>query len=279
MKLTNQQIKAFSDDGYLLLEDLFSEGEIGLMRAEMARILGDDCPRRILEKNGAIRSFFAPELSSDLFKKILRLKKVAMPAAQLIGSEVYVHQTKLNTKHAMVGDWWDWHQDFTFWKEDDGMPEPRALTAMIYLNDVNEFNGPLLLIPGSHKEYVEGQKQKDLVAKEEGGSWFDEYKISTPYMSALTADLKYTLDRATIARWIQKKGIKSAKARCGSVLFFHGSIFHASSNNLSPWDRHAFLITYNSIWNKLNNIEFPRPEFIASRQYSPIIPIEDEVLV
>ncbi len=50
----------------------------------------------------------------------------------------------------MVGDWWEGHQDYTYWKKDDGMPEPNVLTAMIFLNDVTEFNGQMLLIPKSH---------------------------------------------------------------------------------------------------------------------------------
>jgi len=31
------------------------------------------------------------------------------------------------------------------------MPEARAMNVAIFLDEVNEFNGPLMLIPGSHK--------------------------------------------------------------------------------------------------------------------------------
>ena len=278
MKLTIEQIESYRRNGYLLLGNIFNKDEINLVRQEMLKVITEDCPRRILEKNGAIRSFFAPDLTNNLFYRIVRSKRLVVPSAQLVGTDVYAHQTKINTKHALVGDWWDWHQDYTFWKLDDGMPEPNVLTAMIYLNDTNEFNGPMLLIPGSHKDGVLNAEENARVMPAGDDQWFNKYQASTPYMSALTADLKYTLKQHTIAKWAEQNGIESAKGPAGSVLFFHGNIFHASSNNLSPWDRYTFLITYNSINNILSEIEKQRPEFIANRDFTPIIPLEDDVL-
>ena len=277
MKLTNDQIESYQKNGYLLLENIFSHEELGLIRQEMHKVIEEDCPRRILEKNGAVRSFFAPDLSSDLFRSIVQAKRLVGPSSQLIGTNVYVHQTKINSKYAMVGDWWEWHQDYTFWKQDDGMPEPNVLTAMIYLDDVNEFNGPLLLIAGSHKAEIIEAEENILQSTNGENKWFKEYRASTPYLSALTSDLKYTLKQARIAFWAQKSGIYSAKGPAGSVLFFHGNIFHASSNNLSPWDRHAFLVTYNSMNNTLPEMENPRPVFIARREFTPILPTQDSL--
>jgi ectoine hydroxylase len=274
MELTQEQVLAYRQDGYLLLPKLFNQHEIRLMMVEMREIIKEDCPRRIMEKNGAIRSFFAPDFTSQLFHEVSRLHRLVKSARQLLGSDVYIHQTKLNTKHAMVGDWWDWHQDYTFWKQDDGMPAPEVLTAMIYLNDVNEFNGPLLLVPGSHVAGTLDDKENPVLTSDGPAGWFG-YQRSTTYMSALTADLKYTIKPESIARWIDKNGIFSAKGPAGTVLFFHGNVFHASSNNLSPWDRHTFLITYNSVDNALPESTNPRPEFIAQRDFRPIQALND----
>lgn len=271
MNLTLSQMQQYEDNGYLILQNVFSKAETGRMLKEMFRVIAEDSPRRILEKNGSVRSFFAPEQTSELFASITRLERLAAPAAQLIGDQVYIHQTKLNTKQALLGDWWEWHQDYTFWKQDDGMPECNVLTAMIFLNEVNEFNGPMLLIPGSHKA---GTVDGDENAPEGAEDWYAEYQHSTSYMSALTSDLKYTLKQSTLAKWVKQKGIVSAKGNAGDVLFFHGNVFHASSNNLSPWDRYTFLVTYNSVNNKLPDIPNPRPEFIASRKFNPVEMVE-----
>lgn len=249
------------------------------MLREMNEVIKEDCPRRILEKTGAVRSFFAPEQTNDLYYSVVHSSRLVEPSKQLIGTEVYAHQTKINSKYAMVGDWWEWHRDYTFWKRDDGMPEPNVLTAMIFLNDVNDYNGPLLLIPATHNV-------ESLIAEDNGQAipsgddkWFKEYQSSTTYMSALTSNLKYTVKQNDIAKWATKYGIQSAKGPAGSVLFFHGNVFHASSNNLSPWDRHTFLVTYNSIKNTLPLMENPRPDFIANRNFMPITPLEDTSLL
>lgn len=135
-----------------------------------------------------------------------------------------IHQTKINSKYAMAGDWWEWHRDYTFWKKDDDMPEPNVLTAMIFLNNVNKFNGPMLFIPGSHKVDTVLSEENDPAAVS-GNDQFKAYQTSTSYMSALTANLKYTLKQYTIAEWAEKNGIQSAKGKAGSVMFFHGNVF------------------------------------------------------
>lgn len=259
MQLSENEISHFEEKGFLLIEKIFSENEIDSMLKELPKVLLEETPRKILEKTGAVRSFFAPEHSSSLFSKVIRYKKIVEVASQLLKDDVYIHQSKLNTKHALLGDWWKWHQDYIFWKEDDGMPEDNVLTAMIFLNPVTEFNGPMLLIPSSHKLGV--------INTSEAPANVQKNTEQPAYMSALTADLKYSLDINIISELANKNGIVSVKGEAGSVLFFHGNIFHASANNLSPWDRHAFLVTYNSINNKLREIDNPRPSFIANRDY------------
>ena len=75
-----------------------------------------------------------------------------MEAAQrILQDEVYVHQFKVNAKLAFRGEVWEWHQDYIFWRNEDGMPTDNVVTLALFLDEVNEFNGPLLFVPGSHK--------------------------------------------------------------------------------------------------------------------------------
>src|SRR3546814_15732801 len=57
----------------------------------------------------------------------------------------------INGKNAFDGDVWQWHQDYGTWLNDDLMPSPRAMNVAIFLDEVNEYNGPLMFIPGSHR--------------------------------------------------------------------------------------------------------------------------------
>jgi ectoine hydroxylase len=279
MELTNQQISFYKENGFLLLENVFDSSEMEVLLSEMDDVIKEDCPRRILEKNGSVRSFFAPHFSNELFNKINCLDRLVVPSSQLVGGKVYVHQSKINVKAAMLGDWWEWHQGYPYWKNDDGMPRPDVLTAMIFMNDITEFNGPLLLIPGSHRDGEFDDHANDIEADPNDSEWYAKYLKSASFMTSLTANLKYKLEKKTIAEWAEKKGIYSAKGPAGSVLFFHGNVFHASSNNLSPWDRFTYLITYNHVQNKLADIPAPRPEFIAIRNFAPIEPVTEAISI
>ena len=65
-----------------------------------------------------------------------------------------MHQYKVNAKAAFDGEVWQWHQDYGTWARDDGMPEPRAMNIAVFLDEVSAINGPLMFIPGSHREGV-----------------------------------------------------------------------------------------------------------------------------
>ncbi len=280
MELSKKEIRMYQENGYLLLQNVFDQNELDVMHKEKEMLVADKeyDPRKILEKNGVVRSFYAPDFTSELFKKIVRSKRMVNPSKQLLNDEVYAHQTKLNNKEALHGDTWPWHQDYVFWKNDDLMPDCKVLTAMIFMDDVTEFNSPLFVVPGSHKIGVfENEFQTNDLSNESGE--FLKYQNSKPYMSALTANLKYTLKQEIVNNIIREKGIKSMVGKAGSVLFFHGNLFHASTNNLSPWSRNSFLITYNSINNKLKTMSNPRPDFIANRNFEVITPIDEEKIV
>ena|SRR5436853_3269510 len=277
MRLSQAQIESYGEDGFLLLEDCFSQAEIELFLEGVSREFEIDSPRRILERSGAVRSVFASHVHSDLFNCLSRLRRLVEPAMQLLRSEVYTHQFKINAKAALEGDQWEWHQDFLYWHKEDGMREPRVLTATVFLQDVNEFNGPMLLIPGSHKLGMIDLKAQAAPA-DAGNGFYDSGLQAPTWMSTLTADLKYKIDKRIIMRLLKDSHIHAAKGRAGFVLFFHGNLFHASTNNLSAFDRMSIFISYNSTENKLPSIKSPRPTFIASRDFTPIVPVNDEAL-
>ena len=75
-------------------------------------------------------------------------------AEQLLGSRVYVHQSRINYKSGFDGKEFYWHSDFETWHAEDGLPRMRAVSASIALSDNTPLNGPLMLIPGSHRHFV-----------------------------------------------------------------------------------------------------------------------------
>src|SRR5205085_12600576 len=106
----------------------------------------------IRERNGAVRTVIASQITNAVVRRFSHLLRLVEPANQMLGSNVYIHQFKINAKVALEGDQWEWHQDFLYWHKEDNMPSPRVLTAVLFLNHVTDFNGPILVIPGSHNE-------------------------------------------------------------------------------------------------------------------------------
>lgn len=65
----------------------------------------------------------------------------------------------------------------------------------------------------------------------------------------------------------------------GFAMFFDACIIHCSGANMSPWDRYSVFITYNSIENTLIEIDNPRPEFLAQRDFIPVKTLSDNALL
>ena len=152
MKWTDAKVAEFRERGYLFIESLFSPEEVGVLNAELPGILARRGPENLREqKSDAVRSAIAPHLYNEPFRQLSRHPRLIEPARQVLGGPVYLHQFKINAKRAHDGEIWHWHQDYRTWYEDDGMPRPDIINAALFLDDVTEFNGPMMFIPGSHK--------------------------------------------------------------------------------------------------------------------------------
>jgi ectoine hydroxylase-related dioxygenase (phytanoyl-CoA dioxygenase family) len=242
MILTDEQVKNYEKSGFLFLPACLTGSEIELMQRQLPALFREESPARILEKDGTtVRSVYGCHTKNDVFKHLGNDSRLATPAIQLLKSDVYIYQFKVNVKAAFAGDVWEWHQDYIFWRNEDGMLAPHVINVVVFLDEVNEFNGPLLFIPGTHigeTVDIHGNVEQP-----------DGYKHNPAWVSSLTADLKYSLDRTTVAQMVSRHEIIAPKGPAGSLLFFHGNIAHASAQNISPSDRKLILITYNSVEN------------------------------
>ena len=276
MPLTDEQIEAYGQDGLLFLSNYYSPAEVGVLKAELLKVFAEDTPKRVLEKEpGIVRSVYGSHQTSEVFRALSRHPRIVEPARQILGGDVYVYQFKVNAKAAFGGDVWEWHQDYIFWRDEDGMPSERVASVAIFLDEVTEFNGPMFFIPGSQAEGVLGgaPKPADDIKR------FKAYEDSPAWISNLTADLKYSVNRETVAHLVAKYGIVAPKGPAGSALFFHGNTVHASSNNISPTDRAVVIVTFNSVENAPAWREDARPEFLMSRDETPVVAVLDDALL
>lgn len=254
MKLSNDQLTQFHSEGYFFLPEVFTPEEVALMRTEAIAIFEQARPEIWREKSGAPRTAFAAHTYNDAFKVLAAHPRLIEPVEQVFGEKLYMHQFKINAKAAFDGEVWQWHQDFGTWHRDDGMPEPRAMNIAVFLDEVTHINGPLMLVPKSHKH----------------GTLAAGHDIST------TSYPLWTLDNATVTRLVDEGGIVTPIGKPGGVLMFHGNLVHGSAGNITPYPRKIVYLTLNAVSNYIRKPT--RPEWIAHRDFTPIEPVPDDAL-
>lgn len=269
MKLIPEQIEFYNKNGYLVIENFLSTREVDLLNAELPKTIENDSPRVILEKSGHVRSVFAPHFSNKIYNKLGRLKGFIDIAEQLLSNKVYIHQYKINCKKGLQSEWWEWHQDFPYWHLDDGIEHPDLLNIMIYMQDTDSLNGALLLIPASHNDGIAKFADKDTVSLLKSLDESDRNKDKN-HLSSLNSNIKFTVDHELLRTLAFSNSIITASGKKGTILMFHPNIFHASNNNMTPFDRNMVLITYNSINNFPRINADARPDFLAGRDREPI---------
>jgi len=256
MKLSAEQIQQFDRDGYLFFPALFKPQEMKTLTDEVPALFAQHRPENVREKTGdVVRTNFAAHMYSKPFAKLARHPRMVEPIKQLFGEDVYMHQFKINGKAAFDGDVWQWHQDYGTWRNDDQMPEARAMNVAIFLDEVNEFNGPLMFIPGSHKLGV----------------------LEAEHDTSTTSYPLWVITHDTITKLVERGGIVAPKGPAGSMILFHGCLVHASSSNLSPWNRVSVYLSLCAVSNHIRR--FKRPGYIAHRDFAPIQCLPDDGLL
>jgi len=254
MQLTDDELRAFEKDGYLFFPGRFTAAEAAALRAEADAVYALERDEVWRESSGAPRTAFAAHTYNEGFRRLGAHPRLIDPVMQILGGPVYMHQYKVNAKAAFDGEVWQWHQDYGTWKRDDEMPEPLAMNIAVFLDDVTAANGPLLFIPGSHRD----------------GVYDAGHDLET------TSYPLWTLDRDTVTSLAQRGGCVAPTGPAGSVLLFSSLLVHASPPNISPFGR---VIVYLSLCRTDNHIRaFNRKEWIAHRDFTAIEPLADDCL-
>jgi ectoine hydroxylase len=253
--LSETQLADFDREGWLFLPGCFSEAEIAALAEEAEAIYATEREEVWRESSGAPRTAFAAHTYNEAFRLLGAHPRLVGPVSQLFGEPVYMHQFKVNAKAAFDGEVWQWHQDYGTWARDDGMPEPRAMNIAVFLDEVRAINGPLMLIPKSHREGV----------------------LAAGHDLETTSYPLWTLDRDTVTRLADAGGIVAPTGPAGSVLMFHGNLVHASPPNITPYPRKIVYLTLNACSNAIT--KYTRKEWIAHRDFAPIEPVADDALV
>ena len=225
--LTREQLSAYHDDGYLLLDSCVSSvllAELNLVVDEFveeSRHHRETDRRFDLEpdhtpESPRLRRLVSPVDAHEAFRRFMLEGLPAQIAMDILGKPVRYHHSKLNFKWSDGGEEVKWHQDIQFWPHTDLSP----LTIGVYLCDVDDEMGPMGVIPGSHK-----------------GPLFDLYAEDGVWAGAIKdSDVEsLSLDKVV---WL--------KGPAGSVTVHNCCMVHGSYPNHSSRVRPLLLQTYSS---------------------------------
>ncbi len=260
--LSAAELAAHDRDGFVTVPELLSADEVAAYAAELERLATDPAvaadERTIVEKTTRqVRSIFEVHALSPAVAALVADERVAGRARQILGSDVYVHQSRINYKPGFGGAGFYWHSDFETWHAEDGMPAPRAVSISIALTENFAHNGCLMIMPGSHRTFVPcvGATPADHYKES-----LREQEIGTPDPDSLTA-------------LADRHGIAMLTGPAGSATLFDSNCMHGSGSNITPYPRSNIFVVFNSVENALSApyaAPAPRPGHVASRTVRPV---------
>ncbi|MBT3717012.1 MAG: phytanoyl-CoA dioxygenase family protein [Deltaproteobacteria bacterium] len=180
----------YEKQGFILVENLFDETHvIELQRVTEELIEQSRGHQKSDEKfdlepdhsqaNPRVQRIKVPHKQHKVFAKALRNSMLLNVLQILIGNNVRFRNSKLNIKAAKGGSEVDWHQDWAFYPHTNS----DLLAVGIMLDDIDEDNAPLMVVPQSHlgktlNHHYRGVFSGAVDLKEEKVDYSTSYKIT-----------------------------------------------------------------------------------------------------
>src|ERR1700674_1131573 len=223
--LTKGEIEQYRELGYLVVPDVFDAQLLAEIRRTVDAIVADagkvtthtdvyDLEESHTPQAPRVRRIKTPHKHFPFFAELTRNPRITGILAQLIGSDIRLHGAKLNMKSAGYGAAVEWHQDWAFYPHtnDD------VLATGLYLDDCDMENGPLLVVPGTHKGPVH------------------DHHANGYFVGAMDPQL----DGLDYAKAVPLTG------KAGAMTIHHARLVHGSALNTSSRPRRLLLHEYTA---------------------------------
>src|SRR5258706_1425059 len=220
--ISPQDVAFYREHGYIVVPDLVDPTALAAMRrvvdgfVERARAVTTHDDIYDLEpshqpERPRVRRIKKPHALDAVFDTVMRSETLLSISRQLLGPGIRLYGSKLNIKAPEYGSPVEWHQDWAFYPHtnDD------ILAIGVMLDDVEVENGPMLVMPGTHR-----------VNK----VW--DHHLDGRFVGAIdptrTPDLDYS--RAV-----------ACTGKAGTCSFHHVRLVHGSAQNTSERPRNLLL--------------------------------------
>jgi ectoine hydroxylase-related dioxygenase (phytanoyl-CoA dioxygenase family) len=247
MKLTDEQLRHYKTEGYVVLPSFFGRDDLAkiddTIRSLVDRALSGDDMSKVLELEPepvdgqrVPRRIFNPYDQHAAFRALAEDSRLLDCVEQIIGPDFNLQHSKLNMKPAKVGSVVDWHQDLAYFPHtnDD------IVTTLVNLDDATEENGCLQVLPRHHFHF------------------FDHNTADGAFAGMITEDL----DSGRFGRPVPLSG------PAGSVILMHCLTPHSSLPNRSDRGRRTLIYEYRAADSL--PIYYSEMTAVAEAKYRPI---------
>lgn len=223
--LTQSQIDQYNDVGAIVVPDVLSQAEVAELRrvtdmfVERSRALTEhdaifDLEDTHTPSQPRVRRIKSPHLHDPAYHALMRHPGIIGALASLWGPNIRFDTAKLNLKSANFGAPVEWHQDWAFYPHTND-----DLCAVgVMMDDMESSNGPLMIIPGSHK-----------------GPVYDHHDQGK-FCGAMDPER----DGIDFSKAIELNG------KAGSISIHHVRAIHGSAQNTSNKDRRLLLFQFRA---------------------------------
>ena len=220
--LQQHQIDQFTAAGYTVVPGLLERDQVAQLLAAIESIAGGntraehDAERMEMEPDQspdgtAVRRIYEPCTHYPEFRALAESPAVLDRVAQLLGPDLTYHYSKINMKPAAVGSVVEWHQDLSYYP----LTNRDSLAVLFYLDDTDEENGCLQMLPGRHDGPLLQHDRDELF-------------------------------RGMVTEQVEAAAAEPASGVAGTAIFMHCMTPHASVANRSTRNRRTLILSYRA---------------------------------
>ncbi|HAO54521.1 MAG: phytanoyl-CoA dioxygenase [Gammaproteobacteria bacterium] len=157
--MSSAQLEKYENDGYVVVEDVLESSTLKRLRDVTDEVVASaaeltthsealDLEESHTPENPRVRRIKRPHLVHDFYLKLARHPNILSALTPILGYDIRLHGGgKVNMKSAGYGAAVEWHQDWAFYPHTN----QDVLAVGILLDDMTSENGPVLMVPGTHK--------------------------------------------------------------------------------------------------------------------------------
>lgn len=219
--LGDKQVKQYQEEGFLVVEDVFSPAEIDELSTvtDSFATMVDSAPTHPALDIGRtddgryLRRVKSPHRHHSAYTAAMKSPILLDILEDLVGPDIRLYGTKINLKlPSGTGDAIEWHQDWAFYPHTNDS----VIAVGVLIDPMTVQNGPLMVVPGSHRDAV--------------------YSHNADGRFAGALDFESIGDLSASA--------ETLTAPAGSVTLHHVRAVHASGPNLSTAPRRILFQNY-----------------------------------